>query len=199
MSGRRTNDVFSIIAPYIAKVRTFIRPRVFTLVTVGALVAFESFNYGTTEFALKDLLGDLRFASIRWATILALAFCAIDFAGIGKLFGPQRDGKLAMETWYLLGAWFLAATMNAGLSWWSVSLALLQHQTLGNELLGRDALLAGVPVFVAAMVWLIRVLLIGSFTLAPPRTKLAVSQQPEQAFLRRRTNGRFSVPNAANR
>ncbi|GAF95342.1 unnamed protein product, partial [marine sediment metagenome] len=41
----------------------------------GALVAFEIFNYGTTEFALGDLLGDLGFAGIRWSTILALAFC----------------------------------------------------------------------------------------------------------------------------
>jgi hypothetical protein len=199
MSGRREHDVLSIIAPYIGKVRSLVRPRVFTIVTAGALIAFESFNYGTTEFALTDLLGELSFASVRWATILALAFCAIDFAGIGKLFGPQRDGKLAMETWYLLGAWFLAATMNAGLTWWSVSLALLQHPTLGNELLGRDALLAGVPLFVAAMVWLIRVLLIGSFTLTGSRTQPAVSHLPEQAFLRRRTNGRISVPNAANR
>jgi hypothetical protein len=177
-------------------VRTIARPRLFTSVTVGALIAFEVFNYGTTQFALTDLLGELHFAGFRWATILALAFCAIDFAGIGKLFGPQQDGKTSMETWYLLGAWFLAATMNAGLTWWSISLALLQHQALGNELLGRDALLMGVPLFVAAMVWLIRVLLIGSFTLTSPKAEpsAAASLQPEQAFLRRRINGRVSVP-----
>jgi hypothetical protein len=38
------------------------------------LVAFEIFNYGTTEFAFKDLLGDLSFVGVHWATILALAF-----------------------------------------------------------------------------------------------------------------------------
>ena len=37
-------------------------------IIIGALIAFEAFNYGTTEFALADLLGDLRFAGIRWAT-----------------------------------------------------------------------------------------------------------------------------------
>jgi hypothetical protein len=59
--------------------------------------------------------------------------------------------------------------MNAALTWWGVSLALLSHQGLGNEILGREALLSGVPVFVAALVWLIRVLMIGTLTLAGER------------------------------
>ena len=36
---------------------------------VGALLAFEMFNFSTTEFALNDVLGDLTFAGLRWATI----------------------------------------------------------------------------------------------------------------------------------
>ena len=32
---------------------------------LGALLAFEIFNYSTTDFAMTDLLGDLRFAGIR--------------------------------------------------------------------------------------------------------------------------------------
>ncbi len=40
------------------------------------------FNCSTTEYALTDLLGDLDFLNVRWATILAIAFCGIDFAGI---------------------------------------------------------------------------------------------------------------------
>jgi len=55
--------------------------------------------------------------------------------------------------------------MNAMLTWWAVSLALLEHVGLGNEILGREALLSSVPVFVALLVWLIRVLMIGTFTL----------------------------------
>lgn len=128
-----------------------------------ALIAFEAFNYSTTEFALADLVGDLRFASIRWATILALAFCGMDFAGIARLFSPERTK--ATEAWYLLGAWFLASTMNAILTWWAISIALLDHQSLGNEIVSRETLLSSVPVFVAILVWLIRVLMIGSFTL----------------------------------
>ncbi|MCK5634650.1 MAG: hypothetical protein KAI06_06165, partial [Anaerolineales bacterium] len=34
-----------------------------------------------------------------------------------------------------------------------------------NEILGREALLGSVPLFVALLVWLIRVLMIGTFTL----------------------------------
>lgn len=141
----------------------------FGMITIGALIAFEIFNYSTTEFALTDLLGDLSFAGLRWSTILALAFCSMDFAGIARLFSPQQKPKQSLEIWYLLGAWILAAAMNALLSWWAVSLALLGHEGLGNEIIGREALLSSVPVFVAMLVLLIRVLLIGSFTLTGAR------------------------------
>ena len=46
------------------------RGLLFGVLIVVALLAFELFNYSTTEFALSDLLGDLNFLSIRWATIL---------------------------------------------------------------------------------------------------------------------------------
>lgn len=145
------------------------RGLVFGAIIVIGLVAFETFNFSTTEFALGDLLGDLSFAGFRWATILALAFCSIDFAGIARLMTPETRGQEPVEVWYLLGAWFLGATMNAALTWWSVSLALIGHSGLGNEVLGRQALLSGVPIFIAGLVWLIRVLLIGTLTLAGER------------------------------
>lgn len=141
----------------------------FGIIIVGALLAFEVFNYTTTDFALSDLLGDMRFVGLRWAMILALAFCGMDFAGIARLFTPERERGAKLETWYLLGAWFLAATMNAILTWWGVSIALLTHNSLGNEILSRDQLLAIVPVFVAVLVWLIRILMIGTFSMMGER------------------------------
>jgi hypothetical protein len=135
----------------------------------AALLAFELFNYTTTDFALSDFLGSVRFLGLRWAMILAIAFCGMDFAGIARLFTPERERVERAEVWYLLGAWFLAATMNAMLTWWGVSLALLQHQALGNEILSRQQLIKIVPVFVAVLVWLIRVLLIGTFSMAGNR------------------------------
>jgi len=140
----------------------------FGALMLGALLAFETFNYGTTEFALADLLGDLRFVGVRWATILALAFCAMDFAGLARLLTPGRPGQ-AIEAWYVLAAWFVAAAMNAVLTWWAVSVALVGHSALGNAVVGRETLVRVVPLFVAVLVWLIRVLMIGSFTLGGNR------------------------------
>ena len=104
---------------------------------ITALLAFEIFNYSTTDFALSDLLGNLRFAGVRWATILAIAFAGIDFAGIARLFTPRHGDEEPAEAWYLFGAWLLAATMNAILTWWGVSIALLNHVSLGSGVIDQ--------------------------------------------------------------
>jgi hypothetical protein len=145
------------------------RGLLFGILIVGALLAFELFNYSTTDFALTDLLGDLTFLGIRWATILSLAFCGIDFAGIARLFTPEQGADEPHEVWYLFGAWMLAATMNAMLTWWGVSIAILNHETLGNAVVERATLLKIVPIFVAVMVWLSRVLIIGTISVAGDR------------------------------
>lgn len=142
------------------------RGMMFGILIVGALIAFETFNYSTTEFALLDLLGDLNFAGIRWATILSIAFCGIDFAGIARLFTPEQGEGNPIEVWYLLAAWLLAALMNAVLTWWGVSIALLSHETFENVVIGRETVLRAVPIFVAVLVWLIRVLIIGTISLS---------------------------------
>jgi hypothetical protein len=71
--------------------------------------------------------------------------------------------------WYLFGAWLLAAAMNATLTWWGVSVAIRTHQTLGAAMVGQDVVLMIVPIFVAVMVWVIRVLIIGTFSIAGER------------------------------
>jgi hypothetical protein len=55
------------------------------------------------------------------------------------------------------------------LTWWGVSIALLNHDSLGNAVVSQDTLLKVVPIFVALMVWLIRVMIIGTFSVAGPR------------------------------
>jgi hypothetical protein len=156
---------------------------VFGVIIIAALLAFELFNYSTTDFALNDLLGNLHFAGLRWSTILALAFCGIDFAGIARLFTPEQGADEPAEVWYLFGAWLLAATMNAMLTWWGVSIAVLNHPTLGNSVIDQATLLQVVPVFVAVMVWLSRVLIIGTFSVAGER----LFSQADQARARQRT------------
>jgi len=147
------------------------RGSVFGAILVVALLAFEVFNYSTTDFALTDLLGkDLTFAGLRWATILSVAFCGIDFAGIARLFTPQTEASQEpAEVWYLFGAWVLAAAMNAGLTWWGVAVAINGHTSLGSAIIGRETLTKAVPVFVAVMVWIIRILIIGTFSMAGDR------------------------------
>ena len=135
-----------------------------------ALLAFELFNYDTTEYALEDLLGAISFGNVRWATILAIAFCSIDFAGLAQLIAPDRgggaapDSRLVRPSWLLLGAWLLGGGMNAIMTWWAVSLALMRHN-LGNEVLTREELIRLAPIFVAVLVWITRILLISSFSM----------------------------------
>jgi len=146
------------------------RGTVFGSILVGALLAFEIFNYSTTDFALTDLLGSqLKFAGVRWATILSIAFCGIDFAGIARLFTPEKGDEEPAEVWYLFGAWLLAAAMNAGLTWWGVSLAVMSHSVTGSALVSQATMTKAIPVFVAIMVWLIRLLIIGTLSMAGER------------------------------
>lgn len=159
--------------PFDLKVRAFlgaISPGTFFLILIfAALIAFEIFNYSTTDHALQDLLGNLQFGGIRWSTLLALAFCGIDFAGIARLFTPEQGIDEPKEVWYLFGAWLLAATMNAILTWWGVSMAITNHQIRSASVVDPKTIATVVPVFVAVMVWVIRILIIGSLSMAMDR------------------------------
>lgn len=136
---------------------------------IGALLAFELFNYSTTEFALSDVLGPLSFLSIKWSTILSIAFCGIDFAGVARLFTPEQGAEEPAEVWYLFGAWILAAAMNASLTWWGVSVAISSHISQGASVINSETIQTVVPIFVAVMVWVIRILIIGTFSMAGER------------------------------
>jgi hypothetical protein len=178
----------------------------FLALIVGATVLFEAFNYSTTEHALGGVMGGLNFLGISWATILAMAFCVIDFAGIARLFSPEdraADGR--MEGIYLLAAWLLAGMINAATTWWALTIALLGQPVLGNELVSRQDLILYVPILVAGAVWLIRILLIGTLTLSggkqsvfqtPPVQKkplpvpAAAASVPVPAMVRPFTGGR---------
>lgn len=130
------------------------------LLLAVALVAFEIFNFSTTRYALASLLGDVSFINLRWATILAIAFVAIDFASLVRFFAVKQEGGNSAEAWYWMGAWLLGATMNAFTAWWATTLMLLAQGGSALDLL--DTL----PVVVAFLVWLTRVLFIGAFAVA---------------------------------
>lgn len=138
-------------------------------IIILAMFAFEGFNFGTTNYALRDLLGGLSFAGIPWATLMALAFCGLDFAGIARLITQNGREENPRSSWYLFGAWLMAATFNAALTWWGVTLAISSHTTTSADLVNTASLIKIVPVIVAIMVWIIRILIIGSLSSALER------------------------------
>src|SRR5215510_7483000 len=156
------------------------RGLIFGGIILSALLAFEVFNYSSTAFALHDILGELSFGPMSWATILAIAFCGIDFAGIARIFTPEKGRDEPAEVWYLFAAWLLAAAFNATLTWWGVSIAILQHNAQGGILLGQVTMTKAVPVLVAAMVLMIRVLLINTFSIAGERLFSLDESKPSQ-------------------
>jgi hypothetical protein len=175
------------------------RGLIFGGIILSALLAFEVFNYSSTAFALHDILGDLSFGPLAWSTILAVAFCGIDFAGIARIFTPEQGRDEPAEVWYLFAAWLLAAGFNATLTWWGVSVAILKHNAEGGALLGQSAMTNIVPVFVAGMVLLIRVLLINTFSIAGDRIFSMADEQSSQYVqnkpVYRPTNESNRVPN----
>ncbi len=170
------------------------RGAIFGSILIVALLSFEVFNFGTTSFALHDILGDLTFAGIRWSTLLAFAFCGIDFAGIARIFTPEQGREEPQEVWYLFGAWLLAAGFNASLTWWGVSVAVTEHNTQSVMLANNPGMISLVPLMVAAMVWLIRVLIIGTFSVAGERLFTLADARPHNGYYRQE-NAR---PAAAN-
>lgn len=154
-------------------------------------VLFEIFNFSTTEFALSDIIGDLSFLGMRWATILGLAFCIIDFAGVARLFTPEQGRDEPVEVWYLFGAWLLAGAMNATLTWWAVAVAINEHTPKGTDIVGVDMLHNVIPVFVAILVWITRILIIGTFSLVGERFFTA---EPGPYHVRVHTPSRPSLP-----
>jgi hypothetical protein len=152
---------------------------------VAALLAFEVFNFSSTNFALGNIFGSQSSGGVSWSTILALAFCGMDFAGIARLLEPQEE-KEGRGSWYLLGAWVLAGAMNAGLTWWGVSVAVYNQPVDYALIINPMTFVTVVPVLVALMVWVIRILIIGTLVNSLNQTldlnKKAVETQPKQSL-----------------
>jgi hypothetical protein len=167
---RTSGDGLSAMFRDMTRGRRINRGAAWGMMIIGALIAFEVSNFNATRFALSDIIGDLAFGGVRWATILAIAFCGIDFAGIARIFTPEQGSEEPVEVWYLFGAWLLAAAMNAVLTWWGVSVAIVNHTSAsGNAVINATTMAKVVPIFVAVMILLIRILLIGTFSIAGDR------------------------------
>jgi len=188
--------------------RQFNRGAAWGMMIIGALVSFEIFNFSTTQFALHDMLGDLTFAGMKWSSILAIAFCGIDFAGIARIFTPEQGRDEPAEVYYLFGAWLLGAGFNACLTWWGVSVAITSNANLqASAVMSTATLVKVVPIFIAAMVWLVRLLIIGTFSLAGDRLFTTAQQhmpykaqyqQPQQAQRYNAPQNSYQAPRPVN-
>jgi hypothetical protein len=135
---------------------------IYPLILLGLLV-FEIFNFSTTEYALNDILGNLAVIGLRWSTLLATAFCFVDFAGFARLIYVKSEHNKSVEINFLFSAWMLATGMNAILTWWCVTVAITSQYSQIPSMLNVQ-LLHTIPVFVALMVWMIRILIVGSLS-----------------------------------
>ena len=135
---------------------------VYVVVIVMALAAFEIFNFSSTDFALQDILGSQGNGLLPWATILSLAFCGMDIAGIARILTSQNEDGREKSSWYLLGAWVLAAAMNTGLTWWGISVVIYNQPAHAVMIVDPMTYVTLVPVIGAVIVWVMRVLMIGS-------------------------------------
>jgi hypothetical protein len=156
-------------------------------IIIAALIAFEVFNFSTTDFALHGMFGSESVGWISWSSILALAFCSMDFAGIARLLAPHQRENDSRDSWFLLGAWVLAAAMNAGLTWWAVSIAVYNQPVNSVLILNPMAFVTIIPVLVAVMVWVIRILIIG--TLVSSLNKSLKVQEPQKAPVKQQPFG----------
>jgi hypothetical protein len=83
-----------------------------------------------------------------------------------------------------MGAWLLAATMNAILTWWGVSMAISNHAMSSTAVVDSSTLTNVVPVFVALMVWVIRILVIGTLSSAGEKIFTEAVRPPRHASIR---------------
>lgn len=138
---------------------------VFGLILVSALGAFEAFNYDTTRYAFDTIL-EGSFWGFSRSAILAIAFCGMDFAGLSRIFTPETNFKKEpKEVRYLFGAWLVAAMLNGLLTWWAVSVMIINSDA-GNAVLNQEQLLTYAAPVVAVGVFLTRVLIIGTISSA---------------------------------
>jgi hypothetical protein len=162
-----------------------------TLLLITALAAFEAFNYSTTIFALRNMLGGMTIEGIRWAAILALAFCFIDIAGIARLFIPANTASRTKNDHYLFSAWLLAAGSNTLLTWRGITLAIILQQARMGWVVESDVLINTIPVFMSLMIWLLRILIIGSlshsgnrmFAVDPARSSTLFAGNPSHSMV----------------
>lgn len=187
MNLTSTQKMNQLSTRFLSNLRYRSNTYIFAMIII-ALVAFEFFSFSSTDFALRDILGDMGVGFLRWSTILALAFCGLDFAGMARLLLPQSKNERAEPgSWFLLGAWVLAAAMNTALTWWGISVAIYNQPVDSVLIMDPMMYVTVIPVLVAVIIWCIRILIIGTLVFSfnrPSTSKTAAEnkQTPSMGF-----------------
>lgn len=122
------------------------------------LLCFEIFSYSSSYEAIDRLTG-----MTTWATMLAFAFCAVDFAGLAKLVMPEMRNLPEMPLFFLSGAWVLSAIGDTSLTWFVVSTqtsTLTRHILVTAGVLSPKFFTTWLPLLVAVFTWGVQVFLV---------------------------------------
>ncbi len=156
----------------------FSRISLFVLIWVLSLFSFEAFNFSSTELALEDVFGDMALGPVRLAMFLAIAFCALDFAGLARIITPEVDNE-PREIWWLFAAWLLGTVINAYFTWYAATIAMMRTESMLN--------IEVMPIIIAVAVWLSRLALIGFVGVAGDRLLAPTRKRKPTAPRRRKT------------
>ena len=85
--------------------------------------------------------------------------------------------------------------MNAILTWWGVSMAVLSHPIQSSSILDTATITRIIPIFVALMVWVIRIMAIGTVATAGSDIFRNPARSAQQGLpVRRRVNLNEGIP-----
>jgi len=156
----------------------------FGLITVLGLLAFEIFNYATNQDAMAKIFGEAKFFTIPIYYLLAIAFSAIDLGGLSSTFTEEDWGHEPWWVYVATGGWLIASIVNALLTYLAilVGMALAPISQLAVVMPKVAAVYDYLPAALTIVIWLIRVMLIGSIVASTNggRPKKKPIQRPVQ-------------------
>ena len=180
---RNAGDGLSSLFSNLLRGRGFNRGAAWGMMIIGALLAFEIFNFSTTQFALLDVLGDLSFG-VSAGKHPGNCLCGIDFAALPASSRPNGSDE-PKEIYISLAPGF-GSCFNAMLPGGVFQLHRHHASQYGGAVIST-ATMTKLCISRAAMILLIRVLIIGTFSLAGDRLFTTSNQRAYNNYPQQQT------------
>ena len=119
------------------------------IVLAISLFAFEVFNYDTTHMALVNWFAQANPASVNK---IVWAFCLLDLMRLTQFFGIKHSA-------FIQKIWLFGVGVNALFTWYNARMTVWQYD-FGHVVLRRQQVVLYVPIFIALLVFLTRVLFV---------------------------------------